>query len=56
MILGTACSKASTIMGQIAERHLNITQVRNDAYISQTRDHKHTTALKYRLASKILFV
>ncbi|XP_065916307.1 gamma-aminobutyric acid type B receptor subunit 2-like isoform X2 [Dysidea avara] len=27
MILGTACSVASIIMGEIAERHLNITQV-----------------------------
>jgi len=27
MILGTACSTASIIMGEIAERRLNITQV-----------------------------
>jgi len=29
MILGTACSGASFVMGEIAERHLNITQVSN---------------------------
>jgi len=27
MILGTACSVASIVMGEIAERHLNLTQV-----------------------------
>ena len=28
MILGPACSVANEVMGEVAERHLNITQVR----------------------------
>ena len=28
MILGPACSAANEVMGEIAQRHLNITQVR----------------------------
>ena len=33
MILGTACSVASIIMGEIAERNVNLTQVRPQYYV-----------------------
>jgi len=52
MILGTACSAASIIMGEIAQRNLNLTQVRshycvivvgndNSAWLRYLSNHMH---------------
>ena len=63
MILGPACSVANEVMGEVAERYLNITQVSMHIISSKLyrimgnlHERKHSRFEKRKLISEKLFV